>query len=123
MNISKDKKNLIIKVPLKQKIYNPYDEEEKGELDNICGVIAGDEEGFAYLIDRSYKGKEPDISSIFLHYTGDIKELCKKLKIFCYEYPICDECHKPIYGTITYYKDKELCDSCDRKKDVGKCCG
>lgn len=63
--IRKDKKNLIIKlsVPLKTRRYNLYDESENDDMDNIVGVIAGNEIGFAYRLDRSYKGKEDDVSS------------------------------------------------------------
>lgn len=83
---------LIIKVPLKAERSNPYDEDFHEEMDNITGLIIGhhkdrnrwDECGFAYLIDRDYKGKCDDISSLFFISDYDVKEfvkLCKDLKI------------------------------------------
>lgn len=98
MDISKDENNLIIKIPLITQRFNPYKEMFGGDgyvsdMDNIIGVIDNNDDweiGFAYRIDRSYKGKDDDISFIFLHYSGSKKEfgkLCEKLKIDVLESP------------------------------------
>jgi len=113
-------KNLVIEIPLKQDIYNPYSDEIEGEMDNIIGVIAKDEIGFSCLIDRSYKDKGPDISDIFYQYWDskkNFRELCKKLKIDVYEYPICSKCGKILFGTYTFKNGKNICSECAEKND------
>ena len=103
MKITKDNNNLIITIPLFQKDYDALDN-EIGEIPNIIGVIEGEEQGFAHLSSRSYKGSAPDICEIFIK-TGfeddEFRKLCKDLDIECYEYPICKKCDKPIYGCCT----------------------
>jgi len=118
MEITKDEKYLIIKVPLKQDIYNPYMDEVVGKMDNIVGVIEGDDFGFANYIDMSYKNKGPQLTPMFLHFwDGEVdvfKTLCKELGIDIYEYPICSKCGKPIYGAYTWKEGGEVCFKCDR---------
>ena len=41
---------LMIEIPLKIKRSNPYDESYSAEMDNITGLIDGEEIGFAYRI-------------------------------------------------------------------------
>ena len=87
--ISKTKNELVIKVPLQQNRYNPYMEKVVGEMDNIVALIAKDqydneEMGFAHWIDRSYKGKDDDVSDFWFKWWGDqndFEKICKKLKI------------------------------------------
>lgn len=86
MKITKDKNNLIIKVPLKAKRYDLYSDKFLGNRDNICGLIVKDkgniEKGFAYLIDMGFKGKDDQVSDFFLkYYDYDFESLCKELKI------------------------------------------
>lgn len=89
---STNKDNLIIEIPIKQEISNPYMEEVIGKMDNITGLITkdkdgNDEVGFAHLIDRNYKGKDPDVSDFFYKYWGEKEEfekICKELKINIY---------------------------------------
>lgn len=118
MEITKDEKNLIIKVPLKQDVFDYFGEEVVGTTDNIIGLIENDDFGFAYLIDMSYKDKAPQWTLIFLHIwdmsVNDFKKLCKELGINIYEYPVCSKCGKPIYGTCTWKDGREVCFECDR---------
>ncbi len=113
--------NLVItlSVPLKQKDYNPYDDSEGEEMDNIIGmVIHGETIGFSYLISRSYKGKDPDVSNPFYLYQGkeeDFRKLCKKLKIGIVEYPTCSECFESIMGACTWGDKGYLCFDCEKK--------
>ena len=105
--ISKNNKNLIIKlsVLLETRRYNPYDESEGDKMDNVVGVVAGDEIGFAYWIDRDYKGKGDDVSAPFYLYQEDLdsfRNLCKELKVDIVEYPDCAYCHKPIFGSFGF---------------------
>ena len=118
MEITKDEKNLIIKVPLKQDVFDYFGEEVIGTADNLIGLIEGDDFGFANQIDMSYKDKAPQWSPIFLHIwqgtADDFKSLCKKLGIDIYEYPLCSKCGEPIYGACTWKDGGEVCFKCDR---------
>ena len=89
--------NLVITIPLKKRRFNPYNEMatgngDVGEMDNICGLIIKhreggnhyDDMGFAYVIDRDYKGKSDDIGDFCVKFYGGEKEfrkLCTDMKI------------------------------------------
>lgn len=116
--IRKNNKNLTIKlsVPLKTRRYNPYDESENDEMDNVVGVVAGDEIGFAYWLDRRYKGKGDDVSAPFYLYQGsldDFRNLCKDLNIAIVEYPTCAYCYKPIFGSFGFDEKGNKCFDCE----------
>ena len=115
MEITANKTHLIVKVPLMVKRSNPWDDNYHPAMDNIIGVIAGDEIGFAYWIDMDYKGKDDQISEPFLIYNGEKKEfkkLCKKLGINIHEYAVCAYCYKVIYGVYTIGNKGNMCFDC-----------
>lgn len=130
MKITKDEKNLIITIPLKQKGSNPYDESIY-ELDNIIGAIMGNEYGFMGLNDMSYCGKDPQISDWFVKFseisdnsyqdedrkekTKWFKDLCKRLDIELYVYPICAYCKKVIFGSHTFGSKGNKCFDCSNE--------
>jgi len=120
--ITKDENYLIIKVPLKSHRSNPYmDEDYHPEMDNIVGVIAGDETGFANWIDMDYKGKEDQISVPF--YTdymekGEFRNLCKELGIEVHEYLTCAHCNKAIYGSCRYTDKGHQCYDCELAEEA-----
>lgn len=112
--ISRNGKNLIVRLSIPLKRGNDG-------MDNIVGTIAGDEIGFAYLLDRSYKGKEDDISSPFYFYQGEeenFRELCKKMGIKVVEYPICAYCSTPIFSAFTFSKKGISCFECEKESKV-----
>jgi len=116
MDITTEKDFLVIRVPLKQDVFDYFGEEIIGKADNIVGIISGDEIGFAYQIDMSYKDKAPQWTKIFLEYwEGEekFKTLCNKLKIDIYKYPVCSKCHKPIYGSFTWKDGGVVCFECN----------
>lgn len=92
MEITKDDKNLIVKIPLTQKQNNCYEDDDKLiEVPNVCGYIeknnkGGKRLGFSYVIDLSYKGAT-QYTGIFLEYfpmcqnppIEEFKKLCFKL--------------------------------------------
>ena len=113
--------NLVIEIPLFSERFNPYDPDDaKGEvMDNITGVIAGEECGFALLIDRSYKGKGDDVSDLFYTHFGSVeefREICNGLGLPIVEYPICAYCDKPIYGAFTSGDKGDMCFTCYQTK-------
>lgn len=117
--ISKNNKSLVIKlsIPLEARRYNPYDESENDEMDTIVGVIAGDEIGFAYWLDRRYKGKGDDVSAPFYFYQGDLdsfRNLCRELNIEIVEYPTCAYCYQPIFGCFGFGEKGNKCFDCEK---------
>jgi len=123
MLITKDKNNLIIKVPLKQDATDAIGQ-KCGTIDNIIGIACNDEYGneelgFSRLSDRTYKGASPDICEIFF-YVNDLEKeafekLCEELEIDFFEYPICAYCHKTIYGSFTEGDKGNMCSDCEDK--------
>jgi hypothetical protein len=127
MKITKDEKNLIITIPLLQITSNPYND-VKDWMDNIIGVIQGNEYGFCGLMDMSYKGKEDQITSWWVKFdeiqdntVGDreektkwFKNLCEELKIELYVYPVCSKCKKPIFGSFTWGSKGNECWDCHK---------
>lgn len=113
---------LVIRIPLKTKRHNCYEAEGNPnyvgeEMDNIIGIIAGNEYGFAYQIDMSYAGKANQISDFFYKEMDlskdDFEKLCTELKINSYEYQTCTECFKPIYGCSTWGNKGPVCYNCN----------
>ena len=117
--VYKKNDNLVIVVPLFSKRYNPYDPDDQGQkMDNITGVIAGEECGFALLIDQSYKGKGDDVTDLFYTHFGsteEFREICKKLNLPILEYQLCAYCGKPIYGAFTSGDKGHMCSTCHYK--------
>ena len=85
--IYKEGDYLVIKIPLKQDRWCPFTEKKLGEMEAIAGLSlknknGNTEFGFVNRIDRSYKGKDDDISDFFYKYFGleeDFEKLCKEL--------------------------------------------
>lgn len=106
--------NLCIEVPLIAHRSNPWDDSMHEEMDNVVGVIAGDDVGFAHWIDMDYKDKGDQISSMF--YTDwmdhvEFRALCGKLNIQVVEYPVCSKCRKVIYG-VHSWDNGPVCSDC-----------
>lgn len=120
--IRKEGKDLVmeLRMPLMATRSNPYDETEKDPMDNICGIIAGDEIGFAHWIDMDYKDKDDQVSVPFYLYQGEadeFKKICGELKIQIVEYPLCTKCSRVIYGTHEW-NGGAVCYECGEKKVV-----
>lgn len=77
--------NLIITIPLKTFRSNPYDEDYQEEMDNLIGLYEGEyNNGLAYRVDMSYKGKDDQWSDYVFKLNGSREEfevMCKELKI------------------------------------------
>lgn len=117
-NIKKEDGYLVIRIPLQANRYNFYEGDDPvGTMDNVCGVIAGDELGFANWIDMDYKGKGDQVTDIFYKYYGepdDFRLLCADLGIDVVEYPVCSHCYKAIYGCFTVDNEGDpLCLDCE----------
>jgi hypothetical protein len=118
MKIYKKENILVVEIPLKQKIQNPYMEgEDLGETDNLVGVIAGDlEQGIYQSIDMDYKGKPNQLGMPIVTTCmedADFRKLCKELGIDCQEYPSCTKCHKTLWGSFTMNDKGNVCFECE----------
>jgi len=107
-----------LSVPLETNRYNPYmGDEPTGKMDNVLGVIAGDEIGFSYWLDMDYAGKGDQISVPFFIFHGEadeFRELCQELGIQLFEYPLCAYCGKVLYGSSTWGDKGNMCWECER---------
>lgn len=121
--ITKEDGYLVIRIPLQANRYNFYEGDDPvGTMDNVCGVIAGNEMGFAHWIDMDYKGKGDQVTSIFYEYFGevdDFKKICSDLGIDVVEYPVCSICHDALYGIFEINDYGEyICRECGEKNNL-----
>lgn len=113
MQITKNKNNLIVKIPLKQFRNNPYDEDEEKELvPALVGVIVNSEDdsgmmeqGIYSLNDLSYKDSTQLGAPLVHTYMEDSKfrNLCEDLELDVLEYNQCafESCREILYGSHT----------------------
>ena len=120
MKIYRKKDKIIVELDFWQHKSNLYNEEEEKELTyNLIGVICGDEQGIAQLIDLSYKDDQ-QIGQFLVNTAlkdDEFKKLCKDLEIDFFEYPICVQCKKPIFGHATWSKKGGICFDCELKNN------
>jgi|SRR3990167_3281463 len=116
MNIKKENNELVVRIPLKQKINNPYlDNEDLGETDNLVGIIAGNEYSLSHFNDLSYKNDQQEGSPIIMFDDREeLEKVCKDFKISTWELPICGTCGNAIRGAFTVNKRGNLCYNCER---------
>jgi hypothetical protein len=116
--LSKDKKNIIIEIPLWQDEIDACDN-VVGKVPNVIGVIAGDEMSISQGISLGYKGDFQEGASLY-NYFGtkeEFKKLCQKLGIACWEHEICGFCHRPIYGSCVFKDGNNQCYNCEKEDD------
>lgn len=87
MKITKEKDELVIKIPFSTTRSNPYMEDYHPKMDKLIGVIEGEYDyGFCYRIDMEYKDKGDQWTDWVIKVDKDMEQdefikLCKKLKI------------------------------------------
>ena len=121
MKITKNKKDLIIKIPLKQDSYD-YAGTKICKVPNIIGVVAGERCTISQLIDLGYKDDVQEGSELIVwndFSTGkdieEFKKLCKELGIGVWEHTICAYCGKVIYGCHFWGNKGAMCQDCEAK--------
>jgi len=116
MNIKKENNELVVRIPLKQKINNPYiDEKDLTETDNLVGIIAGNEYSLSQRIDLDYKGDQQEGSPIIMfNNREELEQVCKDFEIAIWEHPLCETCGKAIRGAFTVNGQGNLCYNCER---------
>ena len=115
MIYEKTDKVLVVHIPLKQEIYNPYSEEVEGETDAVIGIVAGNEYTLSHLIEMEYKDKSPQEGTpiLYCETKEELKELCKEIGCDVWELLLCDTCKKAIRGTFTINKKGNQCFDCE----------
>lgn len=117
MKITKEGEEIVVRIPLWQDSFDAAGE-KTGKVSNIVGIIAGDEQGIAQVIELGYKSSfdyGDFIVKTYLEKEEFIK-LCKDLDIVYFEYAICSECKKVIYGSFTFGKNGNQCFDCEHKQ-------
>jgi len=89
MNITKEKEEIIIRLPFWKKRSNPYmPNEDVGKYPSLTGLIIKhrkdgnhyDEIGFAQTIDMDYANKSDQIGGFVITWDGEEKEFIEKCK-------------------------------------------
>ena len=121
MKITKNKKDLVIKIPLYQDSYDAFGE-KICKVPNIVGVVAGERCTISQLIDLGYKDDVQEGSELIVwndFSTGkdieEFKKLCKELDIEVWEHTICAYCGKVIYGCHFWGNKGAMCQDCEAK--------
>lgn len=122
MKITKNKKDLIIKIPLYQDSYDAIGEKISSKVPNIVGVVAGERCTISHLIDLGYKDDVQEGMEIVIWSDDatkkDIEEfrkLCNDLEIDVWEHAICAYCGKVIYGCYFWGDKGAMCQDCESK--------
>jgi hypothetical protein len=113
MDIKKENKELVLRIPLTQKNYDAIGE-YIGDVPNLVGYSDGRDFSINYLIALGYKDDiqlgMPVISFV------DFKELkgaCELLGLSIWEFGRCSKCGDPLIGSFTMGDDgKNICYSC-----------
>ena len=121
MKITKNNKDLVIKIPLYQDSYDAIGQ-KIGQVPNIVGVIAGEKCTISQLIDLGYKDDVQEGQEILIYndYTEeedreDFRNLCEELGIPLWEHPICAYCGSVLYGSFLWGKKGAMCNECSLK--------
>ena len=122
MKITKNKKDLVIKIPLYQDSYDAFGEKISSMIPNIIGVIAGERCTISHLIDLGYKGDVQEGMEIIVwsdyatkKEIEEFKKLCNDLEIDVWEHTICAYCGKVIYGCHFWGDKGAMCQDCEAK--------
>lgn len=114
MKIIKEGDELVVRIPLKQPVNNPYEDYDDLMTANLIGVIAGDECTISQLNDLSYKGDQQEGPPL-IHWYGNkeiFKDICNAIGISIWVHEVCVKCDKPIYGCSTWDKGP-VCYGCE----------
>ena len=115
MKITKENDELVVRIPLKQKINNSYmDEKDLYDTDNLVGIIAGDEYTLSHLVDLNYKDSQQEgMPILYFNTKEELEKVCKDFNIMVWEHPLCNYCGKVIRGTHTIGEKGNKCFDCE----------
>jgi hypothetical protein len=93
--------------------------DECGQVENVIGVICGEEQGIAQAIDMTYKDGGIQIGDFIVKTCMEEDSfiaMCRDLGIDYHKYEDCAECKKPIFGCATFNDNGFVCMTCADKK-------
>jgi len=124
MKITKENDELVVRIPLKQKINNSYmDEKDLYDTDNLVGIIAGDEYTLSHLIDLNYKDSQQEgMPILYFNTKEELEKVCKDFNIAIWEHPVCNYCQKIIRGSHTLGEKGNKCFDCSYKEENPQIC-
>lgn len=119
MNITRENDKLVLRIPLKQNMYNPYmGDDSVGMCDNLVGIIAGSKYSLSQLIDMDYKDKGPQEGSPYIMFDTEegLLETCKMFDIQVWRHSVCTfpKCGKVLRGVMTMGDNGVEC--CEHEK-------
>ncbi len=118
MDILKDDKNLILKIPLWQSGENQW--ANKWCVQNLIAVKTWDKEfnNYDYTLSQGnyldYKDDLQEGMPIVHLSEKDFNEMVKLLELNVWMHQPCSKCKKPIYGSFTSREKGDLCYSCGK---------
>lgn len=116
MDIKKENDELVLRLPLKQKSFDAVNE-YTGDVDNLVGVIDGNNYSISQSIDLGYKNDTQEgMPIIMFEDKEELKKVCKEFDIQIDELPICAYCNKGIRGSFTLGDKGDMCYSCELNK-------
>jgi len=118
MKIKRKKDKIIVELDMWQDSYDAIGQ-LIGQVPNLIGVIAGDEQGIAQVNDLGYKGDQQVGGFIINTYFERDKfiKLCEELEIDCEIYPLCAYCNEPLLGCLTVGDKGYMCLDCEEKNN------
>ena len=113
MNIKREGKELVLRLPLEQANYDAADE-YIGEVDNLVGVIAGDDFSISQLCALGYKDDiQEGMPIIMFDSKEELEKTCKELGLQIWEHPLCAYCKKAIRGCFALGSLGNMCYNCE----------
>ena len=113
MKFSKENDELVLRLPLKQKNYDAVNQ-YIGDVDNLVGVVAGNEFSISHLIALGYKDDIQEGSPVIMFDTKEeMEKVCKQFNLDIWTHEVCAYCEKAIYGSYTFGDKGNMCSSCE----------
>lgn len=117
MKITKENNDMVIRIPLFQKMIDVYGDGDLGETNNLIGIVAGNEYSISQLIDLAYKDDQQEGNPILMFDTEEeLREICKEFDLDVWVHPICAYCKLVIRGSYTSGEKGDMCRDCENIK-------
>ena len=112
MRVQKDGDSAVFRIPLRQKSYDAIGE-ECGDVDNLVGIVAGDEFTISQSIDMTYKGKDAQEGMPLVCFTSEdeLRKACATLDLDIWVLPVCRKCKTVLRGSHCW-DDGPACEKC-----------
>jgi hypothetical protein len=115
MNIKKENNELVLRLPLLQPSFDAVGK-QLNDVDNLIGVIAGNDYSISQLIDLAYKGDQQEgMPIVMFESKEELEKVCKTFNINIWEHRvICECCKNIIRGSFEYDEKGPRCYNCEK---------